>query len=68
MDALTLHRPVNDNHSGATLAHSLARWHAEEAEKAEREAKRTESPGRRTRLLLSAQMHRDCAGLALKEV
>jgi len=56
--------PVNDNHSGA----SLANWHREEADKAERAAKVTESPGRRIRLLNAAQMHRDCARFALLEV
>jgi len=63
MDGLTLHRPTNDNRT----RDALSRWHEEEAERAEREAERTDSPGRRIRLLNAARMHRDCAGLALME-
>ncbi|WP_085088908.1 hypothetical protein [Azospirillum oryzae] len=47
---------------------SLARWHLEEAGRAELEAGNTGLPSRRLRLLSAARYHRDCAELAREEL
>lgn len=50
-----------------TGAGSLARWHMEEAEKAELEAMVSAQPKRRLRLMSAALYHRECADLVREE-
>lgn len=55
---------LDENPTGAG---SLARWHLEQAEKAELEAIVAAQARRRLRLLSAAEYHRDCARMAQEE-